>query len=290
MGGGGAGCRPVRRSLFWWRTGLGGALPWRPRRGSGRGRCRPPWRRHGRGGTRRRRCAGSGSLRWRRRAGCVFALGGARAGGFLGILAVSIDLGLAGCARFIRIIPYAYWRAREARSFPLPYYWGGFGGSGGVLRPWVKKWGRRFLSGGDREAARPVSRQNAKARQARQESKRRSWSFIQGALCIKMVLMQIHTTLRILALALLLACHPHSGKCEAMLPGILSSHMVLQRERPIHIWGWSAPGEKVSVAFDGISRDVVGNSLGNWSVFLPPEAAGGPYQLIVTGSNQIVLD
>jgi sialate O-acetylesterase len=102
--------------------------------------------------------------------------------------------------------------------------------------------------------------------------------------------MQIHTTLRILALALLLACHPHSGKCEAMLPGILSSHMVLQRERPIHIWGWSAPGEKVSVALDGISRDVVGNSLGNWSVFLPPEAAGGPYQLIVTGSNQIVLD
>ena len=37
-------------------------------------------------------------------AGCVFAFGGARAGGFLGILAVSIDLGLAGCARFIRII------------------------------------------------------------------------------------------------------------------------------------------------------------------------------------------
>ena len=223
-------------------------------------------------------------------AGCVFALGGARAGGFLGILAVSIDLGLAGCARFIRIIPYAYWRAREARSFPLPYYWGGFGDSDGVLRKWLKTWGRGFLPGGDRKAASPVSRQNAKARQARQESKRRSWSFIQGALCIKMVLMQIHTTLRILALALLLACHPHSGKCEAMLPGIQSSHMVLQRERPIHIWGWSAPGEKVSVALDGISRDVVGNSLGNWSVFLPPEAAGGPYQLIVTGSNQIVLD
>src|ERR1039458_3110734 len=223
-------------------------------------------------------------------AGCVFALGGARAGGFLGILAVSIDLGLAGCARFIRIIPYAYWRAREARSFPLPYYWGGFGDSDGVLRKWLKTWGRDFLPGGDRKAASPVSRQNAKAPPARQESKRRSWSFIRGALCIKMVLMQIHTTLRILALALLLACHPHSGKCEAMLPGILSSHMVLQRERPIHIWGWSAPGEKVSVALDGISRDVVGNSLGNWSVFLPPEAAGGPYQLIVTGSNQIVLD
>jgi sialate O-acetylesterase len=66
--------------------------------------------------------------------------------------------------------------------------------------------------------------------------------------------------------------------------------MVLQRDRPIHIWGWSDPGEKVAVAFHGTSRDSLGDSLGNWNVFLPPEAAGGPYQLTVTGSNKIVLD
>lgn len=102
--------------------------------------------------------------------------------------------------------------------------------------------------------------------------------------------MPILTTQRILALAVLLACFSGNGKCEARLPGILSSHMVLQRERPIHIWGWSAPGEKVSVAINGISRDTAGNNLGDWSVFLPPEAAGGPYELTVTGSNQIVLD
>ncbi len=66
--------------------------------------------------------------------------------------------------------------------------------------------------------------------------------------------------------------------------------MVLQRDRPIHIWGWSDPGEKVSVALHGSSREIVGDSLGNWSVFLPPEVAGGPYQLTVTGSNKIVLD
>ena len=66
--------------------------------------------------------------------------------------------------------------------------------------------------------------------------------------------------------------------------------MVLQRDKPIHIWGWSDPGEKVSVAFHGISRDVAGDSLGNWSVFLPPEPAGGPHELTVTSSNKIVLD
>jgi len=66
--------------------------------------------------------------------------------------------------------------------------------------------------------------------------------------------------------------------------------MVLQRDRPIHIWGWSDPGEKVAVALHGTSRDILGDGLGNWSVFLPPEAAGGPYQLTVTSRNKIVLD
>jgi sialate O-acetylesterase len=71
---------------------------------------------------------------------------------------------------------------------------------------------------------------------------------------------------------------------------MLSSHMVLQRDRPIHIWGWAAPDEKISVAFHGATRETVAGSLGNWSVFLPPEIAGGPYQLTVTASKQIVLD
>lgn len=102
--------------------------------------------------------------------------------------------------------------------------------------------------------------------------------------------MPIATIQRLLGLALLLVWGSPSGNCEARLPGILSSHMVLQRERPIHIWGWASPGEKVAVAFHGASREMVADSLGNWSVFMPPEPAGGPYELSVTGSNRIVLD
>ncbi len=102
--------------------------------------------------------------------------------------------------------------------------------------------------------------------------------------------MRIHSALRAVALVLPLACLPRIAICETRLPGILSSHMVLQRDRPIHIWGWSNPGEKVSVELHGVSRDAVGDSLGNWSVFLPPESAGGPYQLTVSCTNKIVLD
>ncbi len=88
----------------------------------------------------------------------------------------------------------------------------------------------------------------------------------------------------------MVACYPGFGLCEARLPGILSSHMVLQRDKPIHVWGWSAPGEKVSVEMHGARRDATGDNLGNWSVFLPPESAGGPYQLNIAAANKIVLD
>jgi sialate O-acetylesterase len=102
--------------------------------------------------------------------------------------------------------------------------------------------------------------------------------------------MPIKTYLRIPAFAFLVACYSPIAECEVKMPGILSSHMVLQRDRPIHIWGWSAPGERVSVALRESIRAAEGDSLGTWSIFLPPEAAGGPYQLTVTGGNKIVLE
>jgi sialate O-acetylesterase len=37
------------------------------------------------------------------------------------------------------------------------------------------------------------------------------------------------------------------SRAEVKLPHMLSSHMVLQRDRPVHMWGWSEPGEKVTV-------------------------------------------
>jgi len=96
--------------------------------------------------------------------------------------------------------------------------------------------------------------------------------------------------MRLTAFALLLACYPPLANCEVKLPGFFSSHVVLQREMAIHIWGWAAVGEKVSVSLHGVTRETAGDSLGDWSVYFPPEVAGGPYQLTVTASNSIALD
>jgi sialate O-acetylesterase len=71
---------------------------------------------------------------------------------------------------------------------------------------------------------------------------------------------------------------------EVKLPNILSSHAVLQRNAPIHIWGWSDPGEKITVRFHDQTRTTDVDDLGRWNLWLMPEHAGGPYTLTAQGS------
>lgn len=89
--------------------------------------------------------------------------------------------------------------------------------------------------------------------------------------------------------ALILAIFSLPASAQIHIPGVLSSHMVVQRDRPIHVWGWASPGEKVAIDFHGIRGSDTTDALGHWSIYLPPEAAGGPYSLTVSGSNTITL-
>ncbi|HTV04433.1 MAG TPA: sialate O-acetylesterase [Acidobacteriaceae bacterium] len=76
---------------------------------------------------------------------------------------------------------------------------------------------------------------------------------------------------------------------EVTLPHMLSDHMVLQRDRPIHLWGWADPGEKVTATLHGASGSTEANGIGHWSLYLPPEPAGGPYTVTISGTNTITL-
>jgi len=78
-------------------------------------------------------------------------------------------------------------------------------------------------------------------------------------------------------------------KGEVTLPKILTDHMVIQRERPVHVWGQAAPGESVTVRFRGDTRTATADKLGRWSAFLPPGREGGPFTLAVEGRNRIQL-
>ena len=75
-----------------------------------------------------------------------------------------------------------------------------------------------------------------------------------------------------------------SASAEIRLPAILSDHSVLQRQVPIHIWGWASPGEHITVQLHGQKHATDSSSLGEWNVWLMPEQAGGPYTLTVSST------
>ncbi len=71
------------------------------------------------------------------------------------------------------------------------------------------------------------------------------------------------------------------------LPSIFTHHMVLQRDKPIAVWGTAATGEKISIELNKQKIRVIANSLGEWKVQLNPEKAGGPFILSIKGENTI---
>lgn len=66
--------------------------------------------------------------------------------------------------------------------------------------------------------------------------------------------------------------------------------MVMQRDRPLHFWGWADPGEKVTVTLGSSSATENADKLGKWSVYLPPQGAGGPFTVDLKGSNTIAIN
>jgi sialate O-acetylesterase len=77
---------------------------------------------------------------------------------------------------------------------------------------------------------------------------------------------------------------------EVKLPKIFSSNMVLQQGIQIPVWGWAAPGEKVSVSFKNLTINAKADKTGKWLVNLPAQEYGGPYTLVVKAKNTVTFD
>ena len=100
-------------------------------------------------------------------------------------------------------------------------------------------------------------------------------------------------TLSIAALVTALAALVGSAAlADVTLPHVFGSHMVLQRDREVPVWGWAAPGEDVKVQFgDKPALTAKADAAGGWRVKLPAMAANAAAQkLTVSGANQVVLE
>lgn len=74
------------------------------------------------------------------------------------------------------------------------------------------------------------------------------------------------------------------------LSPIFGSHMVLQRDRPNPVWGWTEPGAKVKVRLGKVSAEAVAGQSGKWMATLPALPAGGPFKLEVDGPEKKDLE
>lgn len=80
------------------------------------------------------------------------------------------------------------------------------------------------------------------------------------------------------------------ANAKILLPQILSSDMVLQRDKPINIWGFASPDEKIEVTFAGQKKQTVTDKNGNWLVVLAPlKTSAKPQTMIISGANKIEL-
>jgi len=77
---------------------------------------------------------------------------------------------------------------------------------------------------------------------------------------------------------------------KVRLPSILGSHMVLQQNSEVMLWGWCDPAEKIIIKtnWDTLTYKTTGESSAKWSLKIKTPAAGGPFRITI--NEAIILE
>ena len=96
-----------------------------------------------------------------------------------------------------------------------------------------------------------------------------------------------------LAISILAACSAIVEARPLKLHAIFTDHMVLQRDKPIVIWGWADAGDEVSVSFgEETAGATAAGDTGRWEVSFPArEASAEPRVLVATtGDEKVAME
>ena len=75
------------------------------------------------------------------------------------------------------------------------------------------------------------------------------------------------------------------------VPHIFGDHMVVQRQKPVVVWGWAEPGEQVRVQLGDHVQAGQADGEGKWKVVLGAmEANSTPMTMTITGTNVISIE
>lgn len=79
-------------------------------------------------------------------------------------------------------------------------------------------------------------------------------------------------------------------RADVTLAPIFADHAVLQRDKPIPVWGHADAGEPITITFHGKTAGTTAASDGRWIAYLDPQPASTePADLVVTGKNKVAV-
>ena len=70
---------------------------------------------------------------------------------------------------------------------------------------------------------------------------------------------------------------------------LFADDMVLQRNMEDPIWGWTQPGQQVTISMNGKTATATADSDGKWVAKIGPFEAGGPFELTISGPQTVKL-
>ena len=71
-----------------------------------------------------------------------------------------------------------------------------------------------------------------------------------------------------ISICLLVAAFCWQAGAQVTVPKVIGDNMVLQRGKPVPIWGWAKPGERITVRFAGQQKVSTTDGAGRWLVAL----------------------
>lgn len=74
------------------------------------------------------------------------------------------------------------------------------------------------------------------------------------------------------------------------LPALFSDNMILQSEMKVPVWGWAVSGGRITAEIGGHIATTIADEDGKWKLYIGPLDKGGPFQLKVTGKNEVIID
>jgi sialate O-acetylesterase len=70
---------------------------------------------------------------------------------------------------------------------------------------------------------------------------------------------------------------------------MFGDNMVVQRDKPIRIWGWANSGDVIHVEINGHTAKAIAGADGHWQTEIEAPPTGGPYTMTVAGPNQNIV-